>query len=128
MKKVLLSLLLSLSITIPAYSAGCKLGDVVDCTTEAKKGDALAQTTLGVMYDEGARYRLGICYYNGDGVEYDPEKAVELWREDAEKGSSHAQYRLGVAYHNGDGAEQDLKEAEKWFKKSCWTRASSGTA
>ena len=74
MKKVLLSLLLSLSITIPAYSAGCELGDVVDCTTEAKKGDAEAQTTLGGMYADG------------QGVAKDYKQAVKWYRKSAEQG------------------------------------------
>ena len=69
MKKVLLSLLLSLSFTIPAYSAGCKFGDVVDCTTEAKKGDAEAQ------------YNLGFMYHKGDGVTKDYKQAVKWYRE-----------------------------------------------
>ena len=69
MKKVLLSLLLSLSFTIPAYSAGCELGDVVDCTTEAKKGDAEAQNNLGNMYNKG------------DGVVKNYKQAVKWYRE-----------------------------------------------
>ena len=139
MKKVLLSLLLSLSITIPAYSAGCKYGDVVDCTTEAKKGDAEAQAYLGLMYrlgdgvtkdykqavkwyrksaeqgDAGAQNNLGAMYYNGQGVTKDYKQAVKWYRKSAEQDYAGAQNNLGAMYDNGQGVAKDYKQAYMWF-------------
>ena len=37
-----------------------------------------------------AQYDLGICYYNGHGVERDFEKAMELWRKSAAQGNADA--------------------------------------
>ena len=106
MKKVLLSLLLSLSFAIPAYSAGCEYGDVVDCTTEAKKGDAEAQ------------YNLGLMYYDGDDVTKDYKQAVQWFSKSADQGYAKAQYNLGYMYDNDQGVEQNFKQALKWYRKS----------
>ena len=52
------------------------------CPAEAYKGDALAQTALGFMYEHGR------------GVEVDVASAVSWYRKAAAQGSSDAQNRL----------------------------------
>ncbi len=44
--------------------------------------------------DKEAVYELGNCYFNGWGVKKDIDKAKQLWREAADKGSEDAQARL----------------------------------
>ncbi|MDU2121178.1 MAG: tetratricopeptide repeat protein [Clostridium celatum] len=63
--------------------------------------------------------RLGIMYYNGEGVEKDLEKAIEYMEIAASKKEPHAMYVLSVAYYRlnkfgdktGDIAKALLKEA-----------------
>jgi uncharacterized protein len=80
----------------------------------AQKGDAKAQSILGLMYATGR------------GV---PQNAVEAekWiRKAAEQGLPEAQYNLGLIYVKGQGVPQNNAEAMKWFRKSAdqgYTRA-----
>lgn len=63
--------------------------------------------------------RLGIMYYNGEGVEKDLEKAIEYMEIAAAKKEPHAMYVLAVAYYRlnkfgdktSDIAKELLKEA-----------------
>ena len=41
-----------------------------------------------------AQYNLGVCYYNGKGVEQDYEEVVKWYRKAAEQGHPRAQYHL----------------------------------
>ena len=41
-----------------------------------------------------AQYNLGVCYYNGEGVERDYEQAVYWYEKTAEQGQEFAQYNL----------------------------------
>ena len=72
----------------------------------AEQGNVIAQTTLGVMYQEGHE------------VSKDYKEAVKWFRRSAERGYAIAQHNLGVMYLEGYGVPQDHKEAEKWFRRS----------
>ena len=76
----------------------------------ADQGDALAQVSLGVMYD------------NGQGVTKDYKKAVKWYRLSADQGDADAQINLGLMYVNGQGVIQDYVRAHMWWNIS----ASSG--
>jgi TPR repeat protein len=65
----------------------------------AVKGEARAQSNLGVMYG------------NGHGVVKDYKEAVKWYRLAAEQGNAIAQSNLGFMYDNGQGVAQDHKEA-----------------
>lgn len=108
----------------------------------AEQGDALAQGTLGVMYQEGqgvqqnsreaekwfrkaseqgevhSQYVLGKLYDEGKGVPQDYQEAVKWYRKAAEQGLAAAQGDLGVMYEKGQGVPQDAQEAAKWFHKA----------
>ena len=71
---------------------------------EGKKGNANAQS------------RLGIMYYNGQGVPQNYKRAVKWWMRAAEQGHAAAQYILGSIYANGDGVLPDYREAVKWWR------------
>ena len=68
--------------------------------------------------DAKAQYDLGICYYEGTGVEKDWGEAVKWFTKSAEQGDAVAQVCLGTRYYLGEGVEKDYKEAVKWFTKS----------
>ena len=65
-----------------------------------------------------AQNGLGECYYFGNGVEKDFDKAVKLYAKAAEQGNTTAQCNLGYCYYNGDGVEKDLAKAVEWYAKA----------
>ena len=68
--------------------------------------------------DPEAQCHIGICYYEGKGIEQDVQKAVEWFRKAAEQGYADAQNRLGVRYDRGEGVEENSKIANEWFLKA----------
>jgi hypothetical protein len=71
----------------------------------ADRGDPRAETTLGVMYDEG------------HGVPQDDVEALNWYRRAAEQGYAQAQFNLGVMYARGEAHDgrQDNVSAHMWF-------------
>lgn len=65
-----------------------------------------------------AQNSLGICYFNGQGVEMNRREAVYWYRKAAEQGYSYAQSNLGGCYYNGDGVVKDYEEALKWYRRA----------
>ncbi len=85
----------------------------------AEQGDAVAQ------------YKLGCCYYHGDGVGSDYQEAVKWFRKAAEQGNAAAQKSLGDCYRFGRGVEENYAEAMKWYRKAAeqgYTRAQNNLA
>lgn len=72
----------------------------------AKHGNAKAQNYIGV------------CYYNGDGVTQDYEKAVEWITKAAKQNDAAAQYNLGYCYYKGKGLSRDYDKAFYWYSKA----------
>ena len=72
----------------------------------AEKGDAEAETSLG------------LCYYVGQGFRQDYEEAAKWFRKAAERGAAHAQYFLGLCYDEGHGVPKDSPKAAYWFTKA----------
>ena len=65
----------------------------------AKKGNALAQFNMGLMYDKG------------EGVKRNYKKAVRWYKLAAKQGVASAQFNLGVLYSKGKGVRQSFKKA-----------------
>lgn len=80
--------------------------DFATCKTKAETGDRIAQ------------YRLGKCYFDGDSVAKDPEKAVLWWRKATDQGLAEAQLNLGVCYFKGLGIAQDQVKAVSLWEKA----------
>jgi len=70
--------------------------------------------------DAEKQLALALCYYSGDGVPQNSEKAIYWLTKAAEQGNEEAQCALGVAYAQGDGVPQSYQEASYW-----WTRAAN---
>ncbi|MDA7709257.1 sel1 repeat family protein [bacterium] len=122
-----------------AYEAGDYATAIKEWMPLAEAGDALAQYSLGFMYQIGegvlqdykeavkwwrlaaeqgvayAQYNLGRNHYSGQGVFQDYKKAVKWWRLAAEQGVAYAQTNLGVMSQNGYGVLQDNATAHMWF-------------
>ena len=106
----------------------------------ADQGNALAQYSIGVMYDIGggvkkdyqealkwyrlaaaqghasAQYSIGVIYSDGLGVTQDYLEALKWYRLAAVQGSANAQYILGSMYNHGLGVTQNYQEALKWYR------------
>ena len=78
----------------------------LEIKTAAEQGDAEAQ------------FRLGECYYLGDGVEKNCDDALKWYGKAAEQGNARAQCVLGVCYAKGELVNKDYAEAVKWFHKA----------
>jgi hypothetical protein len=79
----------------------------------AKKGNALAQTSLGEMY------------INGQGVPQDDQEAEKWYRLAAEQGNPVAQSYLGWMYINGQGVPQNFVLAYMWLSIASVTEKDS---
>ena len=80
----------------------------------AEQGDAIAQSLLGSVYEEG------------QGVKQDYFEAVKWYRQAAEQGNASAQINLGVMYSNGRGVKQDYAESVKWVTKAAENGSAAG--
>lgn len=65
------------------------------------------------------RYLLGLAHELGDGVEVNPERALELITIAASTGYYKAQYNLGLRYETGNGAKKCLQDAYSWYSRAC---------
>jgi len=61
--------------------------------------------------DAEAQYELADCYFHGNGVEKDEEKAFQLYEDAAKQGLIRAQCALGLCYFRGHGVEKNEKKA-----------------
>ena len=81
------------------------------CRTTNPENNASAIAMVHKRIDAGdaeAMTYLGAIYYGGFyGLEKDINKAIELWSQAAELGSSEAHVRLGGSYNTGKGVEKD---------------------
>ncbi|WP_179954118.1 tetratricopeptide repeat protein [Denitrobaculum tricleocarpae] len=124
---------------LAAYKAGRNAEAEKIWTPLAEAGDAVAQYSLGKLYETGAngapdfeaaarwyalaaqqdmaaaQNNLGLMYAQGRGVPRDPTRASQLWSRSANASNPMAQYNLGLAYFRGDGVGQDQVEAAVWF-------------
>jgi len=91
-----------------AASAAYKKGDYGNALRYvhplANKGDARAQSLLGLMYRHGR------------GVPQDDLAAANWFRLAAEQGDAPAQFNLGIMLAEGRGVPQDYTEAAKWYR------------
>lgn len=65
-----------------------------------------------------AQIHLAKLYHDGNIVERDLKKAVNLYNEAALNGSHEAQYALGWMHFYGEGVPQNNEEAFEWFARA----------
>lgn len=66
--------------------------------------------------------RLGIMYYNGEGVNIDKKKALNYMKLATESGDPHSLYVIGIAYLNDD-REKGLEYLKKAYQKGSYYAA-----
>lgn len=65
-----------------------------------------------------AQFELALCYFKGERVPQDYEKAVYWYRLSANQGHIVAQNNLGCCYQEGKGVPQNYAEAVRWCRLS----------
>lgn len=65
-----------------------------------------------------AMFRLGECYFYGEGTEKNLEKAFELYIKAAEYHHDAATYCVALCYDYGYGTQKNKKLAFEWYKKA----------
>ena len=111
-----------------------------DIREKAEKGDAAAQNSLGVIYQNGLKgvsedqreafdwfkksaeggdaegqANLGHMYCAGQGVSKSEFEGAKWLLKAAEQGQKYAQFNIGKCYRDGAGVAKDDTEAYKWF-------------
>ena len=87
-----------------AYNAGDYAKALTDWLPLAERGNASAQSNLGVMY------------HNGEGLKQDTARAFLLYSLAAKQGHAGAQSNLGNRYSRGQGVQQDHAKALMWWR------------
>lgn len=62
-------------------------------------------------FTAAANVTLAHCYYGGSGTEKNPERAIAIWKEYAEKGDATACRNLGAEYIAGKYLKRDYEKA-----------------
>lgn len=65
-----------------------------------------------------AQRKLGLKYFNGNGVPQDYQKASEWYRKASEQGDEMAQWFWGGMYDEGKGVPKDINQALLWYAKA----------
>ena len=68
--------------------------------------------------DSKAQFELGNCYYYGQGIRQNYNKAFGWYSKSANNGYAEGQYYLGICYENGFGTSKDYNKAFEWYSKS----------
>lgn len=64
-------------------------------------------------------YLLGMCYFEGDGVEQDKTKGIEYLKESVDIGIySRAASELGRIFEEGDGVYKNLDLSEEYYEQA----------
>ena len=65
-----------------------------------------------------AQWRVGACYFYGEGTAKNQVEGAKWSRKSAEQGDATAQLFLAYCYDGGDGVEKNYYEAAKWFRRA----------
>lgn len=62
--------------------------------------------------------RLGLMYFNGDGVQQNYQTSMEFFARAAAVGNATAEYYLGEMHRRGLGVKQDHEVSSAWYNKA----------
>ena len=63
-------------------------------------------------------YKLGVAYYEGQVVDKDKDKGLDLILKSAKRGYVHAQFYISTKILYPEDIERSQAESAKWVKKS----------
>lgn len=111
---ILIASLLCIPFVTPVF--GGQYGDAVDAYA---RGDyKTAYPLFKVLADQGnaeAQNSLGVMYENGLGIPQDYAEAIRWYRNAADQGYALAQNNLGAMYAQGKGVPRNYVLAHMWF-------------
>ena len=70
------------------------------------------------LSDPWLLYFLGKAFHYGIGISKDYTKAMQWYRQAAERGYATAQNNIGILHYNGNGVARDYNEAMTWFREA----------
>lgn len=76
--------------------------------------------------DGSTCWNLGDRYHNGEGVEQNDFKAVDLYKKGCDKKYAYGCNALGDMYYKGYGVRQSDSDALKYYGKACDLNNSMG--
>ncbi|PCJ29856.1 MAG: hypothetical protein COA94_00430 [Rickettsiales bacterium] len=94
---------------------------IVSCNDSTTKSSCDNIPELEKLSNQGevvSQANLASCYYKGEGVAKDFDKAVLWYRKAADQGYADAQNSLGNRYYNGEGVDKDFTKAVLWYRKA----------
>ncbi len=68
--------------------------------------------------DAEAMFKLGVRYFDGDGVSRDAAEAFRWWKRAADAGNVKATFNVGACYAKGEGVSQDWTQAVAWYRQA----------
>lgn len=92
-------------------------------TKAAENGQPRALSNIGLVYEHKSVPGGGSGY--GD-VEYNPARALELYKEASDRGDSKSARYAGLAYQNGIGTAVDEEKAFEYFELAAQRDDSTG--
>ena len=87
------------------------------CVSAVAEGPRSGERGNGAEGGSMQTLNEGIAYMNGDGVDQDYEKALQLFLEACEAGSMKAARYVGMVYEQGLGVEQDYEKAAEYYAR-----------
>jgi len=69
--------------------------------------------------------RIGMHYFEGDGVEQDVDKGLGMLERAADRHDGEAMYYLGCSYRDGFNVDKDVKKSKRYLKKAAHLKCSS---
>jgi TPR repeat protein len=107
------------SIMLVAIAGAAAAGPLEDARGAYQHGDyATAYRLFRPLADRGnaaAQTNLGVMYSNGQGVPQSYAEALKWFRKAASQGDAAAQFNLGFMYRMGHGVPQNYVLAHMWF-------------
>lgn len=107
------------SIAAKNHYASYKVGEylVKGLGTKVDKSNAVSYLSQAANHNiPNAMILLGDLYYQGDGVDKDMKKAVELYKAAALTGTPVACWNIGLIYvKGGNGVDKDFYSAVNWL-------------
>lgn len=117
-KTIAVSALLLLSPNLTAQASGDEAYQKAKASFEAGNSSQAAKW-LEIAVSQGhmaAKLPLAAMYRDGNGVEINYRRAVNLFMSAANYGYPSAQFSLGAMYRNGEGVELNYPRAIKWYR------------
>ena len=110
------SALLALLLWLAAGAAGAGTAKALSALARGENEAAVGELSqLAGAGDDNAQYHLARLYLEGRGVERNPARALELYRQAARRGNISARLELAELFAEGDGVAPDPARAYFWY-------------